>query len=1005
MMKSIKIQLILCLSLLFFHYAVDAQSSKVKEWYSTGKKHQTNNDFKAAAKAYIKAVEFCPENLDKSTEIGKDCINSYFNIGVCAQEMGKFKSAEEQFSIVIKHSNTDHEAYARRGLCRTQLKKRKKAFLDLEKAIEIVNPYWNNLQLGRRYWYIHNLALAYRNANKLEDAITYINQAIAIKDGAAIRIEKAKILLQLGRVQEVEKELIEIRRLGASNFEYDYIKGMTLMIKKDYDQAITYFDDVNNEKEVVDAYRQMTYCYIQLNYLDAARKYIQLLKDNHFNAAELAWLESKLATREGKWENALDLADYAESIHTEFDTLTPHIRLQRARVHYRQGNFQDAIGESNLVLIEAPLHIEASTLKGLSYLELGEKDRAGEILLAMANNYPNHPLTESRAGWYMYRSGQEKAAASKLQRLVTQYPDVAEIRYYYAEVCYQLEMYDPRECSASVDMAIGLDPTMEEAHALKARILHDEGHVAEADMFMNKAEDLGLIHSYAAMNAAKIHMDKGEYEQALEKTKIALRDAKELPFQRMYGLALGHSGNWKEAIKHFDYCIQNNGQDWKSLKARGYANMKIGQSRNAIRDYDRAIDINQNDAELYNQRGKTNSIFGEYAKASSDFKKAIQINPYLADAYYQKGRMYLNKRDYNNASFHLEQALSVAENDESFQEIGMLCNDLGLAKAELDDRYAALEYYDRGIELDPNDLLYENRARLHADFGDSHLAMEDYQKAIGISGTDPARYYELGKMQKISLLYWEASNSFTFAIEIKMKTIEKVPLDYYRKRGECYLEMGGEYLSSAEGDFIQLRDSSPRNWKPIYYLGKCKYQKGDFNRAIQYFTDALEIDNQQDEIYIARGDAYSMIELFGNAASDYGSAIVLNPEEICYQKKKGHANLRNENWIEAIKDYERAIGLAESQQLNIQVELYHGKGRAYSGKAYEENSDVAFQLAIDNYNEALSIQDITENEKYFIKLNMMTTYDKWGRDAEMQQIKNQLPGIERYNEPAVVGCS
>lgn len=1004
MMKTIHIQFIISLFLVFSHYIAGAQSSEVKKWYSMGKKSQTGQDFKEAVKAYAKAVELCPEVLDSNTELGKDCVNSYFNIGVCAQELEKFKVAEEQFSIVIRHSDTDHEAYARRGISRTELKKRKKAVLDLEKAVDIITPYWNDVQPGRQYWYTHNLALAYRNINKLEDAIRYINKAIAIKDGAAIRIEKAKILLQLGRVEEVEEELNHIRTLGASNIEYDYIKGMTFMLKKDYDKAITYFDDVNDEKEVVDAYRQMTYCYIQLNYLDAARKYIQLLKDNNFNETELAWLESQLATREGKWENALDLADYAESIHAEFDTLIPHIRLQRARVHYRQGNFQDAIGESDLVLMEAPLHIEASTLKGLSFLELGEKDRAGEILLAMENNFPNHPMTQGRAGWYMYRTGQEKAAASKLLHLAAQYQDMAEIKYYYAEVCYQMGIYDVRECSASVDKAIGMDPIMEEAYALKARILHDEGHVAEAIMYMNKAEDLGLIHSYAAMNSAKIHLDKGEYEQALEKTKIALRDKKELAFQRMYGLALGHNGDWGEAIKHFDYCIQHNGQDWQSLKARGYANIQIGRSKDAIRDYGRAIAIHQKDAELYNERGKVNSISGDYAQASADFEQAIQLNPYLADAYYQKGRMYLNKRDYPKASFHLEQALSVAENDESFQEMGMLCNDLGLAKAELDDRYAALEFYNRGIELDPNDLLYENRARLHADFGDSHLAMEDYQKAIGISGKDPERYYELGKMQKISLLYWEASNSFTFAIEIKMKTMQEVPLDYYRKRGECYLEMGGEYLSAAEGDFIQLRDNSPMNWKPIYYLGKCKYKKGDFNRAIQYFTDALEIDNQHEEIYIARGDAYSMIELFGNAASDYGSAIVLNPGEVCYQKKKGHANLRNESWADAIKDYEGAIALAKSQELDVLVELYHGKGRAYSGKAYAEDSDIAYQLAIDNYNQALSLEDITEKEKYFIQLNMMTTYEKWGRDAEMQQIKNQLPNIEQYNEPDVVGC-
>lgn len=996
---------ILLAACMIFCYGLMAQSSEVLTWYTTGKSYQSEKDFKNAVKSYAKAVDLCPAHLDYNDELGKNCINSYFNIGVCAQQLKNYKIAETQFSIVLKHMPSDHESYARRGACRTELKKKKKALGDLEKAFSLVTPNWHEIHPSTKYWYTHDLALAYRNVNRLNDAISYIDKAIAIQDGAAIRIEKAKILLQMGRIGEVDKELDAIRDLGAAEVDYSYIQGLVYMFQGEYNPAISYFEKVENEKEIKDALRHMTYCYIQLNYMDAARKHLQLLKTNNFSRAEVAWLSSQLATKEGRWEDALDFADRAESDHIEFDTILQHVRLQRARIHYRQGDFNDAIGESNLVLAERPMDIEASTLKGLAYLELGERNKAGDILIAMANHYPDNPMVESRMGWYQYRIGQKDLAAQKFLGLVKKYPKVAEIRYYYAEISYQMEAFDPRECNASLDVAIGLDPTMEEAYSLKARILHENGETEKAMMFLNRAEDLGLIHSYSSANAARIYLDKGEYAKALQKSNQAIRDADELVFQRIYGLALGYNGNWNEAIEHLDYCISVDANDWQTLKARAFALSQIGEHRKAARDYNYAIQLSPNDSELYNARGKTLSMLGKYSEAIADLDRATSINPYFTDAYYQKGRMYLDQRDYSNASFHLEQALSVAKNDSDFKEIGHLYNDLGLAKAELDDSYGALGYYNKGIELDPNDLLYENRARLHSDLGENNLAMEDYQRAINISGKDPQRYFELGKIQRMSTKFWDASSSFTSAIQIKISTRQEVPLEYYRNRGECYLAMGGEYLSSAEGDFLQLKERDHGNWQPLYYLGKCKYDKGDFSRAVQYFTDAISMDNQQEEVYIARGDAFSMMEVFGNAALDYGAAISLNPEEVCYYKKKGHAHLRDENWIGAIKDYDEAIAVSRSQGMTAEAELYHGKGRAYTGKAYAETSDIAFELAIDNYNKALYVEGVSEQEKYYIQLNMMTTYEKWGNTVKMNEIRSGLNKVDDYREPAVLSCS
>ncbi len=964
--------------------------------------------YKEAVAPLAKAVKICPKPLENTTPTGQVCTSCHFNIAVCAFQLEQYDMAEKELSKVIAVSPNDYESYAERSRARTKTLKFNEALADIEKAYYLAQNVWHHLISNKRYWLTHNLAIAYRNTHQFEKALEYIEKAIAIEDRVDIRIEKVKILIKLGKVEEAETELNTIKNKGTS-VSMSYTQGLLMMAKKNYAQAIVHFENVRDvEEDFISANRNLAFCLIKTNRLKEAEEYIvhlNILNQNNSNrmAAEAAYLQSLVDAKRGDWQKALKSTDYAESLLTVSDTIQDLLSMHRANIHYRQGDYHDAIGECQNLVLKNPRNFDANSLIAISYLEINQKHEAGNILSSIAHQGQN-PIVQARLNWYLFIIGEEEKALNQMMRLVNQNPQNPEILYYYAEMAYQTGKFNKEESLFNINKCISLDPCREEAYTLKARILVELGDVNLAQQSINKAKDLGIHHSYSLYNTAQIYLKQNQTniaEDYIDKAIEANYDA--LRFQNLSVKILMENKKWNNAIAYLDKILKIYPNHGNSLKLRGMAYAQTGKLNQAVKDLQGALLKNNNDAEIHLELAKVYHTKGNYSAATNHYKTAGQLDYHYTEVFYQYGRLFMDKEDYKNAEAQLDYALSQAQQYNNFDKMDMLYNDLALTKTRLKDYNGALGIYNIGIESYPNDLMYENRAKLLTLVGDNSSAKNDYLMAISLNANNPENYFNLGKIQKKETFYYEAVVSFTHAINIKIKTKIKVPDDYYEERGEAYF-LSGMY-NDAEKDYVELQKRNPSNWQPLYYLGKCKYEKADYDRAISYFSNAIVINNKEEIIYIARGDAYSQKEMYGYAAKDYGRAIILNPKELCYRKKKGHAHLRGESWTDAINTYDDAIRLSSVESIAVEIEFYHAKGRAYAGKAFSEGGkDATYQLAIQNYQLALNQEHITNEEKTYIMLNMMTTYEKWGKLDEMQNIKNQLPMHIEYKEEAVIGC-
>jgi len=159
--------------------------------------------------------------------------------------------------------------------------------------------------------------------------------------------------------------------------------------------------------------------------------------------------------------------------------------------------------------------------------------------------------------------------------------------------------------------------------------------------------------------------------------------------------------------------------------------------------------------------------------------------------------------------------------------------------------------------------------------------------------------------------------------------------------------------------------------KELLKQGVYRYQAGDLMGAIDFWSQAIEIDPNLAPAYCNRGIAYFYLKQYEEAIADYTRAIDIDPNDAYTYNNRGVAYDHLKRYEEAIADYTRAI---DSDPNNAYT--YNNRGNAYKNlKHYEE--------AIADYTRAI---DIDPNDAY--------TYN--GRGSAYKNLKHYEEAIADY---------
>jgi tetratricopeptide (TPR) repeat protein len=129
----------------------------------------------------------------------------------------------------------------------------------------------------------------------------------------------------------------------------------------------------------------------------------------------------------------------------------------------------------------------------------------------------------------------------------------------------------------------------------------------------------------------------------------------------------------------------------------------------------------------------------------------------------------------------------------------------------------------------------------------------------------------------------------------------------------------------------------------FYKRGNAYYGKGDHDRAISDYNQAIRLNPSDVNSRSNRGAAYARKRDYDRAIEDYDEAIRLNPNNADAFSNRGVAYARKGDYDRAIQDYDEAARLNPNH-----ANALYGRGNAYRRKG-------DYDRAIQNYDEAIRL--------------------------------------------------
>ncbi|MBC7853201.1 MAG: tetratricopeptide repeat protein, partial [Pirellulaceae bacterium] len=191
----------------------------------------------------------------------------------------------------------------------------------------------------------------------------------------------------------------------------------------------------------------------------------------------------------------------------------------------------------------------------------------------------------------------------------------------------------------------------------------------------------------------------------------------------------------------------------------------------------------------------------------------------------------------------------------------------------------------------------------------------------------------------------------------------------------CHQRMNRKNFGGTSGIIADLC----REHGTWFNRGELRYEQGDFNGAVQDYSQALRIAPKDAAAYNSRGHAYYRLGGIREAMRDYDQAVRLNPRDAAILTNRGDAHAFQGNYALAAQDFREAIRL--DNQL----------GRAYQSAAWLMATcpDQRFrspQLGLDSAKKAIEL-DGDEDFRYLETL--AAAYANAGQFEEARQTQAQ----------------
>lgn len=249
---------------------------------------------------------------------------------------------------------------------------------------------------------------------------------------------------------------------GKRGVDAAYQLGRVEEARKNFAQALNWYEQVNKGDVAVDAIVRRAYVLAQVKQVDAAQSLMAQLRDELPQYEQRFYMaEGDLLLNAGETERALKI--YDESLTALPDD--PDLLYGRSLAHERNGQIDLAEKDLRAMLAKDPN--DARAMNALGYMLTVHSDRyeeARKLISRALELTPDDAAVMDSLGWVQFKLGKKTEARATLQKAFDKFPD-AEVAAHLGEVMWALGEKD--QARALWDKAMQQSP---DADALRETV-------------------------------------------------------------------------------------------------------------------------------------------------------------------------------------------------------------------------------------------------------------------------------------------------------------------------------------------------------------------------------------------------------------------------------------------------------------------------------------------------------------------------------------------------------
>lgn len=324
-------------------------------------------------------------------------------------------------------------------------------------------------------------------------------------------------------------------------------------------------------------------------------------------------------------------------------------------------------------------------------------------------------------------------------------------------------------------------------------------------------------------------------------------------------IALASLSESTSAERLFIRAIELDYDNPEIYKERGFYWLDEDDETAALLDFQTALDFGLETGLVYYGRGRSYFELKEYDLAIADFNNAEDRGFREFELYEYRAWAYHNSGDYETAIAEYQYCLELRPND------GRTLSNLGAAYVWNGQPYSGLQKLNMALLAGQNNaFVYFSRGLAYERIGNLEAAKADYETAIERDRHYANPYIRLGN------LYF-AEGNFEEALRIYLRGNINTGGNYslHYNAGISYFELR-EY-EQCRGQLRTAVRLNSETYEANYRLADCEYHLGNYNFAMFYVNQAIDILDTDPDAYLLRADIAfrSGRDYYAQALEDY----------------------------------------------------------------------------------------------------------------------------------------